>query len=195
MPVLIGGRRKIRAEIKLGKQLGAAGQEGKVLEAEVVLKGGKRSRTVRLAQKVFHEWEMPNAFAKYSWRNPERQFAVMKKLSRLNRQKKAGLRIVPTIRILKGGKMPSLLTTRLETLQIKEVFHSPFWNDFKADAERQEKIAAGLGFTCSDDAFFPVKDRKTGKVVAVLADFGQVEKIGALRRLQKSNGKQLQIRP
>ena len=107
----------------------------------------------------------------------------MEELQRENRKKKMGLRIVPTIRLRKmRGKKSRILTTKLDTIGLiekakrrdkdAEELRKPFIKDMT----RQIAIGKANGWNIYIDAFEAVVDKKSGKVVAVIADFGNVTK-------------------
>ncbi|MFA6269340.1 MAG: hypothetical protein WCW13_00395 [archaeon] len=165
---LIGGRNTVKAKVKLGKRLGT-GLEGTVREANLIFGKNGKTRTHQFAVKSF-KWYFDSYGA---WANPKKQFQIMKELSTLNRQGKLGLRIIPTIRLIKTvfGK-DKLLVTKLNIVKdLTPEQHA----DYLRDIKRQSLIGAKNGYSILKDAFQPVLD-KNGKVIAVLTDFGQVSK-------------------
>tara|TARA_Y100000310_G_scaffold345795_1_gene470056 strand:+ start:2946 stop:3530 length:585 start_codon:yes stop_codon:yes gene_type:complete len=177
--LLRGGKNPVWAtEIRRGDYIGGQA-EGSIHEVEVVLEKGNRRRTVKLAEKefvdergVWHRGDKPN-FA-----NPTEQFETMQTLLKLNRERKLGLHIIPTIRLMgEGGyAKPRLIITRLKG----EVDHKSLNKaEYKAvdDQKRREKqILKQHGFVIHSDVWIHVRDPKTGKVTAWIVDFGNLRK-------------------
>ncbi len=203
MPLLKGGikhrqGRKPRGtrvkKIIVGKRIGF-GTEGDINEIEVILEkrgrktGELRRKKITMAQKEFLMGTLsqvrPPLKIEEGWLarlrkkqpelgNPVTQFNAMHKLIRLNRAKKLGLRIVPTIRIVKRkGKLPLLILTKLNYPDLTQQQREQYW----ADLKRQCKILESSGYLPHDDFFIPHVDKKTGNCCAVITDFGNVHRI------------------
>jgi len=173
MPVLHGGRKPIRVKtIKKTNREPLGGQfEGQIFEVEVTIKKGKKTKKIKLAEKRFYPGKVPLA---PQFLNPKNQFKIMQELSELNRRKKLGLRINPTIRLReKNSKKPSLVLSKLN--EAKNLTKKQK-DKFVKDTEKQIRTCFENGFTITENAFLPVLDKKTGKVIAVISDFGIVEK-------------------
>jgi len=108
----------------------------------------------------------------------------MNALLKLNRERKLGLRIVPTIRLLEveGGK-PRLVHTRLETSTGPPAGK---FTEFMRDMFGQIKILQQNGYTAGIDSFLSQIDKKTGKCIAVIFDFGSVESLEDAKKLHHS---------
>lgn len=170
MPIktFLGGRKPIRAKLEIGRKLGE-GQEGIVREANLTLTKNGRTRTKQFVIKTFQSI-LPR---KYSFRNPRKQFEVMQGLVELNKKKKLGIRIVPTIRLIKRRIVKDqLLVTRLNIL---ENLSQSQRKEYEDDLYRQRNIGLENGYKISIDSFKPVLG-KDGKVNAILTDFGLVVK-------------------
>ncbi len=174
-----GGRkpRKLRS-LRRKHHLGGR-HEGDVFEVEATVQRGKKKRKLVLVEKEFQPgfaWPMNTYF-----RNPWKQFKLLQELVRLNRAENLGLRIVPTIRIKeRNGRKATLLMTRLSPLKR---LSTRMYEQFSADMRRQIVIAGENGFSIYTDAFVPVRDKETGNVVAMIADFGNIEKGHKSKRL------------
>ncbi|MBI5228674.1 hypothetical protein HY991_01080 [Candidatus Micrarchaeota archaeon] len=171
MPVLEGGRKPIRVKRIMQGQLLGWGAEGNVSEVKVKLAAREKQRELALAEKEFN----PNANVHegYPFWNPEYQFKAMRKLQALNREKKLGLRIVPTIRLRRReGAAPTLLTTRLPRVTMADLTREQM-RQFMQDVRRQQKTIERVGFKADFDSFMP-QIGKDGKAIAVLFDFGNV---------------------
>lgn len=154
------------------------------VEVEVLGKNG-RTRKVKMLEKEFLNRDLleyllgvdlPELSAIQNIRRPTTQFNTMVKLMRLNREKKLGLHILPTIRLRKRkGHSPTLILTKLNPvvlneLQTRQVF---------ADVLRQGRILRIEGYSINlFDSFFAQIDSK-GNGIAVIFDFGNVLKIGS----------------
>lgn len=179
MPVL---RRKgsgtgSKTDVKSIRRKGYLGGnvEGKVHKVRVTVKRKGKKREITLAEKRFYEKRDPAD--SINLKNPVRQFETMQELQRLNRRKKLGLRIVPTIRLREEtGKKPTLVLTKL-TLLKKENLPETQESEFFRDASRQQEKSRENGYFLHGDCFEPMIDKETGKVVAIIADFGNVRKM------------------
>ncbi len=159
----------VRARVKRGRKIGK-GKEGKVHEVQIKIRKGRRKRAATLVEKKFFR----KKFNKRSLGDPRKQFAVVSELIRLNRQKKLGLRLPATLRIKENlvGK-PSLLSTKIKIVEeMTKAQEREFWKDII----RQVRIGVNNGFAILVDSFFPTIDPKSGKVVATIADFGNIVK-------------------
>jgi hypothetical protein len=167
---LSGGLKKRNAKTIRGKVIDA-GDEGRVHNSKVVLQKGFRKQVVRLVEKIFHS-EYYTTHPPKTFRNPINQINNIRQLQRLNRKKKLGLNIVPTVRMrrLENGEY-SLLTTKLNVLKRYDLTATE-QREYKQDENRQTKILYSHNWKISDDAFLPV--RKKGKVIAMIGDFGKV---------------------
>lgn len=170
MPVktFLGGRKPIQAKLLVGRKLGK-GEEGVVREANLTFTKNGKIRTKEFVIKTFKGIRNRD----YAFKNPRRQFSIMQDLSALNKQKKLGLRIVPTIRLIKRPLVKDqLLVTRLNIL---EKLSESQRREYENDLYRQKNVAADNGYKILPDSFRPVMD-KNGKIIAVLTDFGMVIK-------------------
>ncbi|MEW6295559.1 MAG: hypothetical protein AB1467_04670 [Candidatus Diapherotrites archaeon] len=170
--VLHGGLKPRKIEgIERKKYLGS-GVEGKVFEVEVAVKKAKK-----IKKRVFAEKEFREGMQWYGhWLPPKKQWLLMKELLKLNRDKKLGLRIIPTIRPLKRkDKISSFFLTKLDVIDFKGI-NSKKLTEFEEDMQRQIEIGSKKGYFISDDAFLPVFDKKTKKVIAIIGDFGQIRR-------------------
>jgi hypothetical protein len=187
MPLLKGGARHRHGVKPRGtrvrkikrKKLIDVGTEAGVFEVEVEVRVGKRKKIVKMVEKEFRNPIVPASYELYPYGNPLMQFNIMNKLIKLNRSKKLGLRIIPTIRLRKiKGKKPRLVLTLLKNV-LKEVELTPKQKkEFERDALRQQLIGKKNGYYILEDVFFPVIDSKTGKCLAVIGDFGGIRRIG-----------------
>lgn len=195
-PLLIGGARYRKGIKPFGtevesvterKYLGG-GNEGRVSEVEVEINGKK----ITMAQKEFtNEYRLPLHLGggKYKIGNPYEQFHKINELVELNRTKKLGLRITPTIRIIVDPKTKEgrLVMTKHDVLKWHGFLN---WKEkditteqkkqeqeYGEDMQRQSDIAMENGWGISRPSFFPTIDKKTGKCVAIIGDFGEIWKI------------------
>lgn len=163
-------------EIKRIRILGA-GNEGTTYEVDVVLDRYGKQRTVRMVEKQLKRAPYLDF---HPIRNFGAQFRIMNNLMTLNQKKRLGLRIVPTIRLLKGNKtrgLSSLITTKLNLLN-PITLSTLERNQFDQDQVRQGVILNREGYMTGADSFFPQRDPKTNQVVAVIGDFGTIKKWG-----------------
>jgi len=110
-------------------------------------------------------------------RNPrlsaESRFFRAHELSRLNRDKELGLRIVPTVWFCRDRfGSNSLLTTRLESPRKMSAGHEV---QFNADRARQKKIGLIHNWRIPDNAFVPVLEGDVA--TAVIARFRDINKV------------------
>ncbi len=158
-----------------GRFLGGR-SEGNVYGGKYVVKRGSRERTVKLAEKVFYKKTPRNRML----RNPEKQFELVRELMELNRKKKLGLRLPPTVRLLKREGRPTLLATWYrdrhgQELKAKHMLAKDEKAQYAEDRDRQIEALKSEGYTVTnewDDKFEPYLDPRTGKYVALLLDFG-----------------------
>jgi len=171
MPVLIGGRKPVIAKIRAKKKLGQ-GFEGTAYEVEATAGKGERKRKISLVEKRFKSSLFRRDLG--NLRNPEAQFRIMGEISGLNRQKKLGLHILPTIRLRKRWlRKPALIITNLDGIPYKELEGKQILQ-FYADFVRQQEILFNEGYYACSDAFMPVLNKKTDKVEAYIFDFGSI---------------------
>jgi len=167
--LLRGGKKPIMVEAIKRKKLLHGGTEGKVYEIEATIKKGEKIRTITLAEKEFH-----SDISIIS--GQKRQFKIMQELLKLNREKKLGLRIVPTIRFRRRWwKSPTLIITKLEEIPRPD-FSPQQTREFSSDIERQKITGENNGYYLGEDAFIPVLDKKTGRAIAVITDFGEIKR-------------------
>lgn len=161
-----------KAEVKRGGKIGKAGFEGTLYETTVEFEGANRRKRRRImVEKVF----LPIGSNGPPLRRPITQFNTMVKLIKLNRAKKIGLRIIPTIRLLKRKRQkPTLILTKLE---VPENLTTIQQVEFKHDKLRQQKIMREIGYSSPNDAFVPQIDIETGKCYALIADFGVIARL------------------
>lgn len=180
-PIVLHGGRKPRriSKIQAGARIGG-GLEGNVYNAEIELARGEKTRKRKLALKRFFD----NVCNYPTFRNPLKQFQIMRELREINRKKNLGLRIPPTIRLRKvrngAGPQPKARAELLITkLPIKNLAQMTKEERALAgeDIFRQTLIAEREGFIIGIDAFEFALDPKTKKPVAIIADFGNVKKI------------------
>lgn len=167
---LQGGRKTRKAKIKRVKTLGK-GWEGTVNLVEVTVKSKTgRKKTIELAEKKFDIHGIGGHGRNFGF--PKAQFNLMQKLIELNRKKELGLRLPTTIRLRKT------ITGRRRLLQTKfNEYKGKRPDEYYLDRKRQKSILLENGYTCGIDAFMPVKLENSGKVVAVIVDFGYIQKI------------------
>ncbi len=174
--ILKGGRRPIEVAIIKRKRPLGGDAEGHVYEIKVVVKKGRKGRMLRLAEKEFYQKKgtmLEGLFP--SLRDPIRQFETMQGLLKLNREKKLGLRIIPTIRLREQeGKAPTLIITKLKEISWEKLSQRQKL-EFKADQDRQVEIGKQNTYLIRNDAFVPVFEQN-GKVIAVITDFGCIMK-------------------
>ncbi len=178
MPILKGRIKHARGkrprgtrvrQIRPTKELGGGG-EGDVFEAVVSIPYAKKwwkTRKVVMAVKRF----------KAPFQKVRLQFKIMNEIIALNRKKKLGLRITPTIRIVKRffRLRPDLVLTKLSLAKYPGKGLTPKQNEeFLEDRSKQLVVLAHEGYHSSADAFFPQVDPKTGKGIAIIGDFGNV---------------------
>jgi hypothetical protein len=184
--VLEGGIRPVKARRIVPKRtllkrsfFSIGGEARKVREVEVVVRIGNRERRVRLVEKVFKPkiGFSREAFARRNpFRDPVMQLKIMREISKLNREKRLGLHIVPTIRLRKRRlRKPTLLVTRLERYHfLPGPLGEQRLKEFRQDIHRQQEVLALNNYFAAADAFVPVLNEKTAKVIAVIADFGNI---------------------
>ncbi len=174
---LIGGIRHrqrqgkgTRARLRRGALLNRDTGEGRVYDVRVAIGPAQgRTRTVNMVEKEFFPRVPEKHFS--TFRNPVLQFHNVMELIELNRREKLGLRINETVRLRKRfGRAPTLVMAKLEKARPNA--------DFRRDLNRQEKILRTASWHFHGDMFLPVRDKRTGKTVAVLADFGALRKSG-----------------
>ena len=187
--ILLKGGRKTRSveSIKPLRMIGR-GTEGDIYEVEVIIERRGKRKILKLAEKEFrytHYSPLAPAVG-----DPVAQFNLMKKLQRINRERKLGLHILPTIRLREvKGEKPRLLITLLKntfSYSKKQGFQFELTDEElsripKAEKEyvnlqksREERILKDLGFETFPDMWVLDRDPKTGKVTAWIADFGQI---------------------
>jgi hypothetical protein len=131
------------------------------------------TKTRKMVQKEFHE---PYA-GDVNYRAPRNQFKIMHELIALNRKKKLGLNINPTIRLMenpKKGKKPFLVMTKLNVRKYSDLTADQKIQ-FRKISGQQRKILKDNGYRAGIDPFFPVLEK--GKITAVIADFGNIRKL------------------
>ena len=166
-------------EPEAGRFLGGR-SEGNVYGNTFNVRHGQREREIRLAEKVFYRKTPRNVML----RDPEKQFGLVRELIELNRKKKLGLRLPPTVRLLKREGKPTLLLTWYRDrhgreLKAKHMLKSNEKAQYLEDRDRQIEALKSQGYTVTnewDDKFEPFLDPKTGKYVALLLDFGGLAK-------------------
>lgn len=169
MPVLIGGRRPVKAKIKRVRKLGS-GKEGTAYEVEAELRSGGKRRKITLVEKVFHPFKKYKTFG-----NPKEQFRIMNEISELNRRENLGLHIPNTIRLRRRWfRKPALISSKFERIRVLE---GKQITDYFEDALRELEILRKKGYSAGPDAFMPVLDKESGKAIAVIFDFGLISKI------------------
>ena len=175
MPVLHrGGKGKSQKvkvnRIKKDKLIGGEG-EGLIWTVNVTVERDGKTRTRKMVQK--HFYDIPAR--KSSYRNPAKQFKTMNELIALNREKKLGLKINPTIRLMKNHRRkPYLIMTKLNIREMptltekqRKQYHKSMFKQIKACREH--------GFRIGQDAFSPIV--KNGRATAIITDFGTVNKV------------------
>jgi hypothetical protein len=160
------------------KELLGSGIEGDVFATDVTLEkdrkggAGKISHKLNLVEKQF-KTELRQEDKPF--RNPIFQVKMAQELISLNRNKRLGLRLPATVRLIEEpGKDPTLLMTKFDkVLKITEL-NSVNGSEFVADRDRQIAILGREGYYAVPDCFIPALDKKSGKVQAILADFGNL---------------------
>jgi len=182
-----GGRRDRKIDSLHGKDELGRGQEGVVLDVDLMLRGRVRS----MVQKKFplvHDAQLdPEARRDFpvaenqvpAYRNPRQQHRIAERLMEANRRNQLGLRLPTTIRLVETpGENPSLLLTKVNIE--KAGLTAAESREFEADIVRQTGAADSAGFSLSHDCFKPVRNRDTGGMQAFILDFGLIqEKKGA----------------
>ncbi len=195
---LIGGKKPIKPfSFEKGKPLGF-GAEGEVFSVRVRVERNGKKRGVTLAEKVFDAGaskrrpELPN------FGSAEKQFALMKTISTLNREKKLGLRILPTIRLRtneNGAK--SLVLTKIKH-EVRAPEKLVGWPPFRVvnrvrfpkyevtraeetviykEIERMDKILEKQGYATGEDTYLIGRNVKSGAVEVWIADFGKIRPV------------------
>ncbi|MFH1836364.1 MAG: hypothetical protein ABH851_09270 [Methanobacteriota archaeon] len=174
-----GGRKPRRVTVERGQPLGE-GMEGKVEKSTVTVEGRRgKTKTIPLARKTPHEGHLTRD-QRPSY--PAREHALIEALKTRNRMEGLGLRIVPTTRLESLGRgRYAQLTTLLDTGVKSDIARLPRQDslDFYADMRRQTNIATRQGFQLEPDCFFPVRDKSSGKLTAVIGDFGSIKDLSA----------------
>ncbi|MBI5554028.1 MAG: hypothetical protein HY917_04805 [Candidatus Diapherotrites archaeon] len=168
--------REVRRREETGLSL-----DGKVYNVDVIVRSPKgKEKTVRMAEKEFYpknsnvHSDFPNLFS------PKKQFQAMQELKELNRGKKLGLRIRPTVRLLTRNGKKTLVMTRLN---LPKKLSEEQEKESKQDMQRQRIILKKEGYTAEEDTFFRAVDPKTGKGIAIIADFGSIFRLNWKERL------------
>lgn len=171
---LYDGKKTFKSRIH-GKEPLGKGHEGKVYSRKVTINGSTRELAEKIF-KLFILFRKLRGLRKIT--NPKEQFNTILKLVELNKKKKLGLRIAPEIFLRKRFlRKSTLLTTKLEEVKDHQ-FKKGEFQDFYDGSQRQVEIAEKNGFKINRiDPFLPVRNTNTGKVEAVLVDFGQVTEI------------------
>lgn len=144
------------------------GSEKEVHEVRVIVERKKKQKKLNLALKRFDEifnHEHP-------WSNPANQVKNYNFLRTMNIEKKLGLNIIPTFRLIEApGKTPGIVATKLKVLDWKFLHHASekVINEVISDMERQRAIVKREGFEIGIDAFVIAK--KGDSLVPVIADF------------------------
>ena len=167
--ILLGGRKPVEVKLLNRKKFLDSGGEGYVYKVKVILRRGGRERKTTLAEKEFHTLEETG----HPFRNPTKQFEMMQGLLKLNREKKLGLRIIPTIRLLKGKG--SLIITKLDVFN-PYLLSPEQYSEFSKDVNRQLAILSSNDYYACSAAFHAILDKASGKVVAAITDFGSIKK-------------------
>lgn len=161
-----------------GKFIGQ-GSEGIVFEVRVRLAAATRSRDIHLAEKTFKhpfETEFYRSYDPLSpLGNPELQWRRIAEVREINRAQHAGLRLPTTVLLRRFPNSRARILTSL--LQLARPVGDTDWTQFKEDRVRQQKLLGKLGFIAGDDSYFPLRDRITQKIVALLGDFGSLYEI------------------
>lgn len=177
--ILHGGRKARRVtSIRLGERLGG-GFEGNVYSAEVEIRKGNKTRKKAFALKRFFGRGHAGSFG-----NPQMQFELMQEIKKLNKEKKLGLRIIPTIRLkkvrpIKGSlEIPEheLILTKMDFVKLGEPIPHIKWIFVQRDVQRQREILSKEGYSISPDAFLIAKT-KNGEFMPYIADFGNIIKL------------------
>ncbi|MEM0360516.1 MAG: hypothetical protein QXK06_04240 [Candidatus Diapherotrites archaeon] len=160
------------------------GVEGNVygVRFSVKSRNGKRERSRGFAVKEFFAREVGDYYT--NMRHPKPQFEIIRELIELNKKKRLGLRLPATVRLLRGkNENPRLLLSwhkdgqsqgLRKTAELSEKEKAQFLEDM----ERQALILEREGYTANfwRDKFEPFFDSKEKKCVALLLDFGGLEK-------------------
>ncbi|MFH0861690.1 MAG: hypothetical protein V1875_01550 [Candidatus Altiarchaeota archaeon] len=171
------------------------GKEGVVygVNTTVTSKSGA-VRGLRMAEKVFRP--LTSTPMTLLWKNPRRQVEYMQELKALERKEGLGLRLPATFRLrdrFDGMPAPmrwflklrrwakrsdeglSVLMTKFDSLRSDQRDDAAM-AEYLEDSNMQMAAAKRHGYIIRHDAFFPCRDVKTGKMIAVLADLGNCEK-------------------
>lgn len=174
---LIGGLKSTRGIIKKKLHLGS-GLDRNVHEVSVDL-GGRKVKS-GLVYKEYNDIDHNSKAAEvYS---PKKQFNNFERLKKLNRDKKAGLKIINTFRLTKKkGEKPGILATKLNNVSYDEVAKLGIKETQRilSEIDKQRMIAHNLGFYVTDRAFVFHKN-KDGVIEPIIADFKFVTEINGL---------------
>ncbi len=144
------------------------GSEKEVHDATVSVERGKRSKQREFVIKKFHEVETHN----HSYSNPVIQVQNYNALKELNREKKLGLTIISTFRLIDApGRTPGIVATRFRVLDWKYFPAVPaeVRENVMNEIQRQMKIVRDNGFTINFDAFVLASDGRN--ITPTIADF------------------------
>ncbi|MFA5357565.1 MAG: hypothetical protein WC308_01440 [archaeon] len=182
---LFGGiKTRVASGIREIRSIGRAGREGFVNEIEISIAKNGRAKKRRFAEKTFFDRQLSHLG------KPVEKFRVIKALAKLNREKKLGLKIVPTIRLRFVEKNDwRIITTILpieESVQ-NAILRSKIFSrselaptvlkkmkEFTVDMERQQSVAQMNGYLIHNSAFVPVLRKGAKKVEAVIVDIGHI---------------------
>jgi len=170
--MLHGGSRPRLVEIRERSNRGG-GREGTIFYVDIASTSKKgKEKVLKLVEKRFHE----ELSAEGNFGNPLKQFGTVQDLAALNRRKKLGLRFPPTVRLLvRGAETPSLVISRLKVVPFRGMTKEQRF-EYLSDLNRQLKVAEKNGYHIGLDSFRPTMDKKSGMVVAVISDFGNLRK-------------------
>lgn len=175
-----------------GESLGH-GVEGTVYRATLVVERNGKERKVAVAAKVFRPAGI-SIFYKRAKFNPFKQFQIIKELIKQNHAKKWDLHLPKTVRLEFDHKSGWILYTSLineppllkltnptpqQQMRIEEYMREKnYERDFVEDEKRQVRILEANGYNVNPlDTFAIHEDPKTGRLSAVIVDFGTIEKV------------------
>lgn len=155
------------------------GSEGIVFQVRIHLATAIGSKAIGLAEKTFkhpYETEFYRTYDKLSpLGNPELQWSRISEVRERNRSQHAGIRLPKTVLLRRFSNRRARILTSL--LQLARPVGDADWTQFKEDRAHQQKLLGKLGFIAGDDSYFPIRDRITQKIVALLGDFGSLYEI------------------
>jgi len=173
--ILKGSRRDLVVEgIRQGRLLGG-NTEGSISTVHVTLRAGNTRKTIELAEKTFKPKK--NWPGLHHLRDPVAQFKTMSGLLELNRKKRLGLHILPTIRLREmGDGSHRIILTKFTKFNPGTATEREL-EKAKKIRIRDADLLSRNGYVLGGDCFSLIKDPTTGKPRWFITDFGVVVKV------------------